>query len=53
VGSGADTVISYSAQPGNVAIDGEGRNSPFTKALTTNLRVDADLVSVLARVATK
>jgi formylglycine-generating enzyme required for sulfatase activity len=50
VGSGADTVISYSAQPGNVAIDGEGRNSPFTKALTTNLRVDADLVSVLARV---
>ena len=26
-------MIAFSTQPGNVALDGEGRNSPFTGAL--------------------
>ena len=33
VASGVGTLISFSTQPGNVALDGEGRNSPFTSAL--------------------
>lgn len=30
VESGVGTLISFSTQPGNVALDGSGRNSPFT-----------------------
>jgi uncharacterized caspase-like protein len=33
VESGVGTLISFSTQPGNVALDGSGRNSPFTGAL--------------------
>ncbi len=33
VQTGVGTFISYSTQPGNVAVDGKGRNSPFTAAL--------------------
>ena len=33
VESSSGTLIVYATQPGNVADDGEGRNSPFTKAL--------------------
>jgi hypothetical protein len=33
VESGVGTLISFSTQPGNVALDGGGRNSPFTGAL--------------------
>jgi len=29
----AGTLIAYATQPGNVALDGTGRNSPFTEAL--------------------
>ena len=29
--------IAFSTQPGNVALDGEGRNSPFTTALLNNI----------------
>src|SRR5262245_41629250 len=32
------TFIAYSTQPGNVALDGQGRNSPFTAALLEGLR---------------
>jgi hypothetical protein len=36
--SGAGTIISYSTQPGNVALDGTGgRNSPFAEALAKHL----------------
>ena len=36
--SGAGTIISYSTQPGNVALDGTGgRNSPFAAALAKHL----------------
>ncbi len=33
VQTGVGTFIAYSTQPGNVALDGAGRNSPFTAAL--------------------
>src|SRR5262245_28602531 len=33
VASGLGTFIAYATQPGNVASDGSGRNSPFTTAL--------------------
>jgi formylglycine-generating enzyme required for sulfatase activity len=32
------TLISYATQPGNVAIDGVGGNSPYTKALSQTIR---------------
>ncbi|MEP1209763.1 MAG: caspase family protein [Rhizobiaceae bacterium] len=37
VGSGVGSMISFATQPGNVALDGKGRNSPFTAALIKNL----------------
>jgi uncharacterized caspase-like protein len=33
VQTGVGTFIAYSTQPGNVALDGQGRNSPFSAAL--------------------
>jgi hypothetical protein len=33
VESGVGTMIAFATQPGNVALDGDSRNSPFTKAL--------------------
>jgi uncharacterized caspase-like protein len=33
----AGMMISFSTQPGNVALDGAGRNSPFTKALLQHI----------------
>jgi uncharacterized caspase-like protein len=35
--SGVGTLISFSTQPGNVALDGSGRNSPFAGALVKQL----------------
>lgn len=35
--AGLGTFIAYSTQPGNVALDGEGRNSPFTTALVKHM----------------
>lgn len=35
--TGVGTFIAYSTQPGNVALDGAGRNSPFTGALVQNV----------------
>jgi formylglycine-generating enzyme required for sulfatase activity len=32
------TLISYATQPGNVALDGAGGNSPYTKALSQTIR---------------
>ena len=37
VDAGVGTFISYSTQPGNVALDGSGRNSPFTASLTKRM----------------
>ena len=37
VESGVGTFISYSTQPGNYALDGDGRHSPYTAALLEHL----------------
>jgi uncharacterized caspase-like protein len=37
VQTGVGTFIAYSTQPGNVAFDGAGRNSPFTAALASRI----------------
>jgi len=49
---GQDSLISFSTQPGNVALDGDGRNSPFAAALVRHLAstVDHDLASMLQSV---
>jgi hypothetical protein len=38
VQAGVGTFVAYSTQPGNVALDGKGRNSPFTAALARSVR---------------
>lgn len=35
--TGLGTFIAYATQPGNVALDGDGRNSPFTAALAKQI----------------
>jgi uncharacterized caspase-like protein len=35
--TGLGTFIAYSTQPGNVALDGDGRNSPFTSAMVKHM----------------
>lgn len=37
LGSGIGTFVSFSTQPGNVALDGNGINSPYTTALIKHL----------------
>ncbi len=37
--AGLGTFIAYSTQPGNVALDGDGRNSPFAAALLKHMPV--------------
>jgi formylglycine-generating enzyme required for sulfatase activity len=47
---GWDSLISFSTQPGNVARDGDGRNSPFTHALVgqlTSVDANTDLAKIL------
>jgi uncharacterized protein (UPF0335 family) len=39
VQTGVGTFIAYATQPGNVALDGQGRNSPFTAALVKAISV--------------
>ncbi len=49
--SGRGTLISFSTQPGNVALDGTGRNSPFAKALLKHMHAPGeDLSNILIRV---
>lgn len=45
--SGVGTLISFSTQPGNVALDGAGRNSPFAAALVDRMTVSRDDLSTL------
>src|SRR5262249_12670838 len=48
-----DTMIAFATQPDNVALDGEGRNSPFTTALLKHLQTpNLEISSVLRRVRT-
>ena len=44
---GANTMIAFAAAPGEVALDGEGRNSPFTAAFLKNVATSSDDVSTL------
>lgn len=37
--TGLGSFIAYATQPGNVALDGTGRNSPFTAALAKHIKV--------------
>jgi uncharacterized caspase-like protein len=51
LGSGVGSLIAFATQPGNVALDGDGRNSPFTTALLNHLgtpgqSVTDDLIQV-------
>lgn len=48
VEAGVGTLISFSTQPGNVAVDGVGRNSPYAASLAAQLASSSrDLSSVL------
>lgn len=48
VQTGVGTFIAYSTQPGNVALDGAGANSPFTAALVKGIKVTGrNLTSVM------
>jgi uncharacterized caspase-like protein len=50
VESAIGTLISFSTQPGSVALDGEGRNSPFATALTKYLGSDESITDILINV---
>ena len=45
--SGVGTLISFSTQPGNVALDGGGRNSPFAGSLVKQLSTTKDDLSAV------
>ncbi|HYN26720.1 MAG TPA: caspase family protein [Burkholderiales bacterium] len=45
VRTGIGTLIGFSTQPGNVAIDGAGRNSPYAEALLRHIEVSGTDVS--------
>jgi TPR repeat protein len=45
--SGVGTLISFSTQPGNVALDGGGRNSPFAGALVKHILAAQDDLSAI------
>ena len=48
VQTGVGTFVAYSTQPGNVALDGTGRNSPFAAALTQGIRAPGrDLTAMM------
>jgi caspase domain-containing protein/YARHG domain-containing protein/SH3 domain-containing protein len=47
--AGVGSFIAYSTQPGNVALDGDGRNSPFTQALLQQLSASQTEVHAVMR----
>lgn len=51
VEAGVGSFIAFSTQPGNVALDGTGRNSPFTEALLRHIGAPGeDIHAVMRRV---
>jgi uncharacterized caspase-like protein len=51
VDAGVGSFIAFSTQPGNVALDGQGANSPFTEALLKHLpSIEDDLHEVMRKV---
>lgn len=49
VDTGVGTMIAYATQPGNVALDGVGRHSPFTSALLEHIATPALDVEIMMR----
>jgi formylglycine-generating enzyme required for sulfatase activity/uncharacterized caspase-like protein len=47
VDAGVGTLISFATQPGNVAFDGAGRNSPYTDALVKHLAAPKEDLSAI------
>jgi len=46
-----ESVIVYAAEPGKTAADGEGRNSPFTRALLKNMTAQGtDILALMKKV---
>ena len=45
-----ETLVAYAAEAGRVALDGTGRNSPYTAALLTHLEEPLELTSLFRRV---
>ena len=51
VRSGIGSMITFATEPGNVALDGEGKNSPFTSALVHHIETPGlDIADLLRRV---
>jgi len=51
VEAGVGTMVAYSTQPGNVAVDGTGENSPFAAALLEQIgKPGIDVAAMLRRV---
>ena len=51
VRSGIGSMITFATEPGNVALDGEGANSPFTTALVKHIETPGlDIAQLLRRV---
>ncbi len=49
--SGIGTMIAFATQPGNVALDGDERHSPFTKALIKHIETPGqDIANLMRRV---
>ncbi len=49
--SGVGTLVSFSTQPGNVALDGQGRNSPYSGPLAKAIGTPGeDILSILTAV---
>lgn len=49
IDTGVGTMIAYSTQPGNVALDGIGQHSPFTDALLEHISTPALDVEIMMR----
>ena len=47
---GGGTLISFSTKDGNVALDGDGKNSPYTEALLTHMNERVDISLMLRKV---
>jgi uncharacterized caspase-like protein len=47
---GGGTLISYSTKDGNVALDGDGKNSPYTEALLDHMNERIDISLLLRKV---
>ncbi len=47
VQTGVGTFVAYSTQPGNVALDGDGRNSPFTGAFVRHVKVPSQSLNAI------